>query len=234
MDEKVIYMLSAVAVGWAVTFALRALPFALFAGRGRNPPQGVERFGKVVSPVVIAGLVVYSYSTLDAGGGPAWLTPWPYLAGALTVALQLAFRNSLASIVAGTILYMSLLSFSGCSSLPDSIELDSRHPVLSISGSSVKFADRLVPFNKVPRLLKSYDVPYDRPIHILAEGDLHDLRPARQLMAVLCKAGYTRPVLVRERHAESRAIGPRNDDSQLPRQFSRHGTSAAPSGKVRR
>lgn len=206
MEEKVIYMLSAVAVGWAVTFALRALPFALFAGRGRNPPQGVERFGKVVSPVVIAGLVVYSYSTLDAGGGPAWLTPWPYLAGALTVALQLAFRNSLASIVAGTILYMSLLSFSGCSSLPDSIELDSRHPVLSISGSSVKFADRLVSFNKVPRLLKSYDVPYDRPIHILAEGDLHDLRPARQLMAVLCKAGYTRPVLVRERHTESMTV----------------------------
>lgn len=207
MEEKVIYMLSAVAVGWAVTFALRALPFALFAGRGRNPPQGVERFGKVVSPVVIAGLVVYSYSTLDAGGGPAWLTPWPYLAGALTVALQLAFRNSLASIVAGTILYMSLLSFSGCSSLPDSIELDARRPVLRISGSSVSFAGRLVSFNKVPRLLKSYDVPYDRPIHILADGDLHDLRPARQLMAVLCKAGYTRPVLVTERHAESRAIG---------------------------
>ena len=46
---------------------------------------------------------IYSYSSLE------WRTVSPYLAGTLTVALHLRFRNPLASIVAGTALYMALL-----------------------------------------------------------------------------------------------------------------------------
>ena len=103
--ETIIYLLGIVATAWAVTFALRALPFVIFAGRRRPLPRWVERFGDLVSPVIIAGLIVYSYSGME------WWTAWPYLAGALTVGLQLWKGNALASIIAGTALYMSLLAF---------------------------------------------------------------------------------------------------------------------------
>ncbi len=102
MTDEIAYMLCVVAACFAVNYGLRALPFLLFAGRDRELPQWVERFGSFLSPVIIAVLVVYSYSGLE------WRTAWPYLAGAVTVGLQLWKRNPLASIVAGTILYMAL------------------------------------------------------------------------------------------------------------------------------
>ena len=104
MTGEVVYMLSVVAACFAVNYGLRALPFLLFAGRDRELPQWVERFGSLLSPVIIAVLVVYSYSGLE------WKTAWPYLAGGLTVGLQLWKRNPLLSIVAGTALYMAFLS----------------------------------------------------------------------------------------------------------------------------
>jgi branched-subunit amino acid transport protein AzlD len=102
MTDEIAYMLCVVSACFAVNYGLRALPFLLFAGRDRELPQWVERFGSLLSPVIIAVLVVYSYSGLE------WRTAWPYLAGAVTVGLQLWKRNPLASIVAGTVLYMAL------------------------------------------------------------------------------------------------------------------------------
>jgi len=104
MTDEIVYMLGVVAACFAVNYGLRALPFLLFAGRDRELPQWVERFGSFLSPVIIAVLVVYSYSGLE------WRTAWPFLAGALTVGLQLWKRNPLASIVAGTLLYMAFLA----------------------------------------------------------------------------------------------------------------------------
>ena len=104
MTEEILYMLGIVGVGFAVNYGLRAFPFLLFSGGSRNPPRWAERFGKLVSPVISAALVVYSYAGLE------WRMPWPYLAGAFTVALQLLWRNPLVSIVVGTVLYMVLLS----------------------------------------------------------------------------------------------------------------------------
>lgn len=104
MTDEVLYMLGIVGAGFVVNFGLRALPFLFFSGGGRNLTHWAERFGSLVSPVIIAALVVYSYA------GLAWRTPWPYLAGAITVAIQLWRRNPLASIVAGTVLYMALIS----------------------------------------------------------------------------------------------------------------------------
>lgn len=103
MRGEIAYMAGIVAAGFAVNYFLRALPFLFFSGAGRRPPRWAERFGGLVSPAIIAALVVYSF------GGLEWMAPWPYLAGALTVALQLLFRNPLASIVAGTALYMALV-----------------------------------------------------------------------------------------------------------------------------
>jgi branched-subunit amino acid transport protein AzlD len=99
--ERTIYLAGAVAVGWAVTYALRALPFLLFSRSSRELPKWVEKLGNVVSPVIIAALVVYSYSGLE------WRLPRPYLAGMITVTVHLWLRNPLVSIVAGTAAYMA-------------------------------------------------------------------------------------------------------------------------------
>lgn len=104
MSDEIAYMLAIVAVGFAVNFGLRALPFVLFGGRDRAAPAWIDRISGFISPVIIAALVVYSFS------GLAWRTPWPYVAGALTVALQLWRRNPLLSIVIGTATYMTLVN----------------------------------------------------------------------------------------------------------------------------
>ena len=197
--KDVIYMLGVVAVGFAVNYALRALPFILFAGRDRELPRWVERFGAFVSPVIIAGLIVYSYSGLE------WKTVYPYLAGAIVIGLQVWKRNPLVSIVAGTILYMAFLNC-GCTT-QRSLELDARHPAVRVSTRGVLFGDELVRPQEVPEILEDYDVPHDRVIHIRLDPDVKDLRPATAVRVGLARAGYTRSILVTERHAESINLG---------------------------
>ena len=199
MKGEVLYMLGVVGVGFAVNYALRALPFILFAGRDRELPKWVERFGAVVSPVIIACLIVYSYS------GLAWKTAWPYLAGAVTVALHLWRRNALVSIVAGTVLYMALLTC-GCATRR-TVELDAQNPAFRVSTQGVLFGDTYIRPEEAPDILDDYDVPHDRTIHILLDADVKDLRPARTLMGLLAKGGYERPVLVTKRRAESATLG---------------------------
>ena len=200
MKEEIVYMLGIVGVGFAVNYALRALPFLLFSGRSRELPPWVDRLGKVISPVIIGCLIVYSYS------GSAWRTPWPYLAGVVTVALQVWKRNPLMSIIAGTAVYMLLLNCCGCAT-HRTLELDAKHPAVSVSALGVKFGDELVKPEEVAGILEDYDVPHDRVIHILLDPEVKDLLPARTLMGYLSRAGYTRPVLVTRRHAESENLG---------------------------
>ena len=107
MTSQIVYLVGVVAAAWAVTFLLRAFPFLLFAGKNRELPPAVERLAGYISPVIIAGLIVYAYS------GSAWRTAWPYLAGVVTIALQVWKRNPLVSIVAGTAVYMLLLNCCG-------------------------------------------------------------------------------------------------------------------------
>ena len=199
------YMLGVVAIGFAVNYGLRALPFLLFAGRDRALPKWVERFGAFVSPVIIAGLIVYSYS------GLAWKTAYPFVAGALTVALQVWKRNPLVSIVAGTVVYMALLCC-GCAS-QQTIVLDAADPSIRMSAQGVRFGDRLVSPDEVVEVLEDADIPHDRVVHILLDPDVKDLGPARTLMGYLSRAGYTRPVLVTKRHAESLNLGKRPHSS---------------------
>lgn len=201
------YMLGVVTVGFAINYGLRALPFLLFAGRDRPVPRWVEKFGAFVSPVIIAGLIVYSYS------GLAWKTAYPYVAGALTVGLQLWKKNPLVSIVVGTVLYMVLLNC-GCSTRR-TLELDIRHPAVRMSTQGVLFDGKFVRPEEVAEILEDYDVPHDRVIHILLDPEVKDLRPARTLMGYLSMAGYTRPVLVTKRHAESVNLGKRKNPAHV-------------------
>ena len=65
MKDEILYMPGVVAVGFAVTYALRALPFLLFAGRSRSLPPWVERFGNLISPVIIAAIDYTSRTCFD-------------------------------------------------------------------------------------------------------------------------------------------------------------------------
>lgn len=205
MANEITYMLAVVAAGFAVNFGLRALPFVIFGSRRKDLPAWTVRFGDFVSPVIIACLIVYSYS------GLAWHTIYPYLAGALTVGLQLWRRNPLVSIVAGTLVYIACMNC-GCTT-HRTLELDAQHPAVRVAVDGVLFGDEYVQPQDVAELLEDYDVPHDRVIHILLDPEVKDLKPARFLMGMLARSGYTRPVLVTKRHAESENLGKRKSST---------------------
>lgn len=193
-----LYMVGIVAVGFAINFGLRAVPFLIFGSRKTALPSWVAKFGDYVSPVIIACLIVYSYSGLE------WKTVWPYLAGLVTVVLQVWKRNPLASIVVGTVLYMCLLNC-GCVTRP--VYVDSLNPSVRVAHDGIWLAERHVEPVEVPEMLEDNDIPKSRTIHILLDSDVKDMREARFLMACLAKHGYTRPVLVTKRHGESYLTG---------------------------
>ena len=92
-----------VAVMSAGTILLRFLPFLLF--RKRVPPY-VSYLGKVLPPAIIGMLVIYCLRSTPILSVPFGI---PELIGVLTVlGLQVWKRNSLLSILAGTLLYMRL------------------------------------------------------------------------------------------------------------------------------
>ena len=91
-----------VACAFGVIYILRALPFLLMS-RSAGDGKFFKAAEKWLSPIIIALLVVYCYSTLE------WKTCLPYIAGALTVGMQLLLRNGLVSIFSGTALYMILV-----------------------------------------------------------------------------------------------------------------------------
>jgi len=195
MEREILYMLGIVGVGFAVNYTLRALPFILFAGRDRELPRWVLRFGDFISPVIIACLIVYSYSGLE------WKTAWPYLAGALTVILQLWRKNALLSIVIGTVLYMFLVA--GCTTSHE-LKYGVDNPILELSELGLKFDGRFVNPEDVPDLLEEYRIPHDATIHIgISPAVMHQLGPVRTFQAYLAKNGYRRSVMVTDMHGES-------------------------------
>lgn len=211
MGAEVLYMLVIIAAGFAVNYTLRALPFILFAGRDRALPGWVTKLGAIISPVIIGGLIIYSFATLkQADGSSACRTYWPFAAGILTVVLQLWRRNALASIVAGTVVYMLLLN---CGCATRQVSFDAQNPAVAVTAAGVRFGEETVRPEEVPGLLAGLDVPRDRVIHILIGSDVREgtaqFADAKHVMGALVKAGYKRPILVRERTATSAAVGKR-------------------------
>ena len=88
-----------------VTAALRFLPFAVF-GSGRIPPA-VERIGKALPGAVMGMLVVYCLKGVSFASAAGFLPET--IAGALVVITYLWKRNSLLSILSGTVCYMLLV-----------------------------------------------------------------------------------------------------------------------------
>ena len=100
------YILLAVAVSALVTAAIRFLPFLIFNDSRQTPPI-IERLGQTLPYAIMAMLVVYclkgvSFTSL-AGFAPS------LIACVIVAGLYVWRRNTLISIVVGTVCYMLLV-----------------------------------------------------------------------------------------------------------------------------
>jgi len=93
-----------IAVMAAVTILLRFLPFLVF--RNQTPPY-ITYLGKVLPPAIIGMLVIYCLKDVNLTAHPHGLPE--LIAAACVVGLQIRKRNSLISILTGTIVYMFLV-----------------------------------------------------------------------------------------------------------------------------
>jgi len=95
-----------VAIMSAVTILLRFLPFLIWSGR-RKTPKYILYLGRVLPPAIIGMLVIYCLKDITFSAAPFGLPE--LIAGVCVVLLQALRRNSLLSILGGTILYMFLV-----------------------------------------------------------------------------------------------------------------------------
>lgn len=96
----------AVAVIALVTAAIRFLPFVIFNGN-RKTPKIIERLGKVLPFAIMGMLVVYCMKDIDFTNYTSFL---PMLIACLVVGVLYVWkRNTLISIVSGTVCYMVLV-----------------------------------------------------------------------------------------------------------------------------
>ena len=104
-----IHQIAMIAVMAVTVLALRALPMLLF-GRQKRIPALLNYLGQVLTAGAIAMLVVYSlYGELNYSAerfGRFWSL---LAASAVTVVLQIFFRNPLVSILGGTGCFMILI-----------------------------------------------------------------------------------------------------------------------------
>ena len=101
---------SAVLIGVCalITAALRFIPFIVFGGK-RRTPAFITYLGKVLPFAIMGMLVVFCLKNVSITSYPHGI---PELLGVLTVAgLHIWKRNTLLSIVAGTVVYILLVNF---------------------------------------------------------------------------------------------------------------------------
>lgn len=105
VDSNTAYAIAIMALGTAL---LRFLPFIIFKGKGSTPPL-VEKLGRMLPCAVIAMLVVYClkdmHFTTTAGYLPA------IIAGLLVALLHVWKKNTLLSVISGTVVYMLLVQY---------------------------------------------------------------------------------------------------------------------------
>lgn len=95
-----------VAVAGIVTTALRFLPFLLFGG-DRKTPAYITYLGKVLPYAIMAMLVVFCLKNVSLVSAPYGLPE--LISCALVVLLHVRKRNTLLSIIGGTVCYMVLV-----------------------------------------------------------------------------------------------------------------------------
>ncbi len=99
------YIAGMIAAASLVTVFIRFLPFFVFAGR-KTPPF-VDYLGRVLPYAIMGMLVVYCLRETSFMTAP-YGTP-EICAVALTVLVHIRKRNTLLSILAGTVCYMILI-----------------------------------------------------------------------------------------------------------------------------
>lgn len=101
-----VQILAVIAVTAAVTGLVRAVPFLLFGGK-RGVPELVRYLGDVLPPAIMVILVLYCLRGMDFTGFPYGLAE--LLSVAVVILLQMWKKNTILSIVMGTVLYMVLI-----------------------------------------------------------------------------------------------------------------------------
>ena len=99
-------ILGVVIVVAVVTALLRFLPFFIFSGK-RAIPDVIRYLGTVLPYSIMGMLVVYCLKDISFSGSPEWMPE--VFSAVLVVVLHIWKRNTLLSIVGGTICYMCLI-----------------------------------------------------------------------------------------------------------------------------
>lgn len=89
-----------------VTMALRFLPFLIFGGK-RQTPKFITYLGQVLPYAIMGMLVIYCLRGISFSSMPFGIPE--LLACALVVVLHLWKKNTLLSIIGGTVCYMLLV-----------------------------------------------------------------------------------------------------------------------------
>lgn len=104
MNEYIWYSVAVMAL---VTATLRFLPFVLFPG-GKTPKL-IEKLGRVLPYAIMGMLVVYCLKDIHFASPSGFLPP--LISCAVVAVLHIWKRNTLLSIIAGTLCNMLLLQF---------------------------------------------------------------------------------------------------------------------------
>jgi len=89
-----------------VTMALRFLPFLIFNGK-RKTPRIIEKLSRILPCAVMGMLVVYCLKDMSFANTEGYLPA--LIAGLLVGVLYVWKRNTLFSIICGTVSYMMLV-----------------------------------------------------------------------------------------------------------------------------
>jgi len=101
------YVAVMIAVMAMVTMLLRFLPFLIFGER--KTPQYIEYLGRFLPYAIMGMLVVYCLKGMTFTSAPFGIPE--IIAVAVTAGLHVWKRNTLISIICGTVCYMLLIQF---------------------------------------------------------------------------------------------------------------------------
>ena len=105
-----VYAFLIVAVVAGVTALLRFLPFWVFDGK-RTVPKWIQHLGAMLPYSIMAMLVVYCLKDVSFAAFSGWLPA--AISVVAVVLLHIWKRNTLLSIIGGTVCYMLLFRFLG-------------------------------------------------------------------------------------------------------------------------
>ncbi|MBQ9155454.1 MAG: AzlD domain-containing protein [Eubacterium sp.] len=106
MNSQSSYAMLLIAVMAGITILLRTLPFLIFSDK-EHTPRIISWLGEVLPYAMIAMLVVYCLKDVDLAAKTHGLPEG--IAALSVILLQWRKRNSILSILAGTVVYMVLL-----------------------------------------------------------------------------------------------------------------------------